>query len=90
MITVYHNSKFTDYSFKKVDEIPEKLLTKVAEVDSNDREKAFELTNHTDHDWTRNKEVTPLVSNPRSTSVGDVFEIDGKFFMVASRGYKEK
>ncbi len=89
MITVYHNSNFIDYTFKEVDELPADLLTKVAEVDSNDREKAFELTNHLTHDWTTNSEVTPLVPRPRSTSVGDVMEIDGKFYMVANCGYKE-
>ena len=89
MITVYHNSNFTDYYFREVDELPADLLTKVAEVDSNDLEKAFELTNHIEHNWTENEEVTPLISNPRSTSCGDIMEIDGTTLMVISRGFKE-
>lgn len=64
MITVYHNSKFTDYSFKEVDELPASLLTKVAEVDSNDLDIAFRDTNHITHDWTRNKKVTPSLLTP--------------------------
>ena len=89
MIIVYHNSNFTDYYFRGVDELPADLLTKVAEVDSNDLEEAFELTNHIEHNWTENEEVTPLISNPRSTSCGDIMEIDGKFYIVASCGFKK-
>lgn len=89
MIVVYHNKGFLESQFRTPDELPAASLEKVAEIASDDKEKAFELTNHIDHDWTENEEVTPLVSKPRSTSVGDVMEIDGKFFIVKSHGFKE-
>lgn len=84
MVTVYHNKEFM---FKKPEEIDKSLLTKVAEIEINDLETAFELTNHIDKPWTENDKVTPLVSNPRSTSAGDVMEIDGQFYFVASTGF---
>lgn len=89
MIIVYHNKDFLDIQFDQPKEISTDLLTKVAEVDSNDLDTAFRDTNHIDKDWIENEGVTSLVSRPRSTSVGDVMEIDGKFFMVASCGFKE-
>jgi len=89
MIVVYHNKDFLKFQFKVPDELPAASLEKVAEITSDDKEKAFELTNHIDHDWTENEGVTPLVSKPRSTSVGDVMEIEGKFFIVDSCGFKE-
>ena len=62
----------------------------VAEVDSLDLNKVFELTNHIDHDWTENSEVN-LISNrtPRSTSVGDVIVVEDKHFLVEPVGWKE-
>lgn len=89
MINVYHNSHFTDYSFKEVDELPGDLLSLVATIHSDDLDIAFRDTNHINQDWTRNTGVTPLVTNPRSTSVGDVMEKQGVFHMVLSCGFKE-
>ena len=89
MITDYHNKSFLKLQFKTPDELPKDCLEKVAEIASNDLDNAFELTNHIDHDWTENEGVTPLVSKPRSTSVGDVMEIEGKFLLVDSYGFKE-
>lgn len=89
MVNVYHNKGFLALQFKKVSEIPKENLTKVAEVSINDLETAFELTNHIEHNWTHNKGVTPLVSEPRSTSVGDVLEIEKKFYIVAASGFEE-
>jgi hypothetical protein len=50
---------------------------KVAIVDAKNLGEAFELTNHTDHDWTRNDRVMLFnkkltVNGVRSTSVGDL------------------
>lgn len=90
MITVYHNKNFLDFNLHKTDILPLNDLTKVAEVDTNDPETAFRLTNNIEHSWTRNGGVTPLVSRPRSTSVGDVMEIDNEsYIVVTSLGFKE-
>lgn len=86
MVIVYHNKDFLELQFKEVNEIPRENLTKVAEVAINDLETALGFTN----DWTeKNERVTPLISNPRSTSVGDVMEIDNKFYEVAPSGFTE-
>ena len=89
MVKVFHNTQFSDTYRKEPEEISSDLLTKVAEVDTNDLEKAFELTNHITSDWTQNEGVTPHVSRPRSTSAGDIMEKDGEQFLVAACGYKK-
>jgi len=64
---------------------------KVAEVDCKDLEHAFEVTNHIDHDWATNSEVTKRAKKPlRSTSVGDVLvDENGVKMMVAPVGWEE-
>ena len=102
MITVHHNILFLEYQFEQPDQIPRLLLEIVATVDtgtnkSDDEElnKAFELTNHIETDWTRNEEVTAFKKHPRSTSVGDILEIwepnteEHKYFFVSSCGFKK-
>lgn len=67
----------------------------VAEVDTDDKDVAFEKTNHTDHDWTSNPGVTPItdgVTNVfhqhRSTSVGDVMQLEtGRLWRVENIGW---
>lgn len=63
----------------------------VAEVDSNDLEQVFDLTNHIDHDWTTNDKVDEFnpMTGKRSTSVGDIFERDGKYYFVDNSGFGE-
>lgn len=47
----------------------------VVEIPYGEIGAVFQLTNHIDHDWTENPEVTKLASGPvRSTSVGDIYE----------------
>lgn len=99
MITVYHldYSKLSDEEQLHVRIFPDSAAmnrlfelgkyTKVAEVDSDNLELAFELTNHIDRSWTENKNVKSLVDNPRSTSVGDMMELDGRRYMVDSVGF---
>jgi len=53
---------------------------KVAEVDAESVDHVFDLTNHIDHDWTTNREVTWRRGDgrsTRSTSVGDVVVLKG-------------
>lgn len=64
----------------------------VALVDTNDKEDAFEWTNHIDHDWTRNLHVTPEDSQAkyRSTSTGDFLEDQhGLLWLCGSIGWKQ-
>lgn len=61
----------------------------VASVDTDDLEHAYALTNHIDRSWTENEGVRAMSEHVRSSSVGDVFEHDGKFHAVASFGFDE-
>lgn len=85
MIKVWHakNPTFglTEQSFPADYEL-------VAYVETNDREKAFELTNHIDCEWWKNEGVKCL-KKTRSTSVGDVLEMQGQLFRCESAGWVE-
>jgi hypothetical protein len=72
MIAVYHHAEFTKYVHDRLAWRRPGLLTKVAEVDTDDEDEAYQLTNHIDESWLENAKVTPLVEKARSTSVGDV------------------
>ena len=62
----------------------------VATVDTADKERAFELTNHIDHPWHDNKGVTCHGGPHRSTSVGDVVVLpDGTALLCARIGWEE-
>jgi hypothetical protein len=64
----------------------------VAEVESNDLDTIFQLTNHIDHSWTENDGVRVLTDHRlRSTSVGDVvwLQTEDEFFVCESVGWKK-
>lgn len=53
-------------------------------------EDAFRLTNHIETAWTENPEVSVLGGHhQRSTSVGDIVELDGVLHLVAGVGFVE-
>jgi hypothetical protein len=89
---VYHNQKFLDVpSFKwGIEVFPEKEnLVLIAEVNCDNIDDAFRLTNHIDDLWWENIEVK-VFKNSRSTSCGDVVEDpEGKFWVCAAVGWKE-
>ena len=60
-------------------------FTATCEVDTDDLEHAFEITNL----WHESHLVNRLTDKVSSTSVGDIFEKDGKFFMVDDCGFGE-
>jgi hypothetical protein len=60
----------------------------VAEVLTESLCKAFGLTNHVDHPWWDNPEVMAH-SQTRSTSVGDIVEINGKYHLCSYAGWLE-
>lgn len=65
-------------------------FTHVADVDTDDLEVAYGLTNHVVGAWTANKEVTPHGTKFRSTSVGDRMQTeDGKLWQVDDFGFSE-
>lgn len=59
----------------------------VADVDSDDLDVAFEKTNHIDRSWMENEGVTAHGTRQRSTSVGDVLEVNGKLYAVSGVGF---
>lgn len=71
---------------------PEQYV-KVAEVETDDLDVAWQLTNHIESAWTENAGVTPTDEGfagddrHRSSMVGDVFEVSGKFYVVATCGF---
>jgi len=58
----------------------------VARVDTDNLDKAFELTNHIDCEWWDNEGVE-LVKESRSTSVGDVIEVNREWFRCGMVGW---
>lgn len=92
--TVYHAIRMNP--FPKTDvAVDLTKFKKVAEVeaDTNNRNAmlniAFRDTNHIDWNWTENGNVTAYgdVTRLRSTSVGDLVEIDGVFVMCDMVGW---
>lgn len=64
--------------------------TYVGAVSTNDLESAYERTNHIERSWTLNEGVQVVEGlSVRSSSVGDVFEREGKFYVVAGCGFQE-
>ncbi len=63
----------------------------VAEVECEDKNQVFQLTNTIDDYWWNNDEVTALKTKTRSTSVGDIVEDveNNKFWMVLGLGWKK-
>ena len=61
------------------------FYTACYEVDTDDLEHAFEVTNL----WNANSIITALGQQSASSSVGDIFERDGHFYIVDSFGFKE-
>lgn len=63
----------------------------VAEVEGDDLDDAFQLTNHIDRPWNFNSGVTEVgLKKKRSTSVGDLMHTsNGKTYMVDKVGFTE-
>jgi hypothetical protein len=90
MLKVYHNQKFLDFSFLwGKDKFPARDDLKIAAlVDTDDLEKAFELTNNIDHPWPQNPGVTCVTAQPRSTSCGDAIRDEqSRWFLCAGVGW---
>lgn len=60
----------------------------VAYVETDDKNLAYELTNHIHQEWWKNEGVR-CMKETRSTSVGDVMEVNGELWRVEPLGYKK-
>lgn len=98
MSKVYHLEPFNP--FPKLSEVKENWengnyqLVSHVNIPINDLQRelelVFELTNHIDSNWTQNKEVKALRDKVRSTSVGDLVQVnDGRYFYCDMVGWKE-
>lgn len=59
----------------------------VATVEAKNLDDVFEKTNHIDREWWLNEGVTAHMQT-RSTSVGDVIEMNGKFWRCENAGWQ--
>lgn len=100
MIMVYHAKNSRDAGFYGycVDFAPtaETLLkwldekdgyTYVADVDTDNLDTAYRLTNHISRCWLEHQEVDAKVEMARSSSVGDLFITPDGIYVVASFGF---
>ena len=88
MIKVYHNDMFLAYILNP--SLKKNNLHLVAEVDTNDLDEAYRLTNNITNSWIINKGVKAVEGvQHRSTSVGDLLECNGKSYVVESVGFRE-
>ena len=94
MIKVLHNKNFLKFAIcfdeksllEKAAKIKMSDLTEVARVDTDNLDEAFRLTNHIDSDWSTNEKVATIAKS-RSTSVGDILQFNGQFWIVANLGF---
>ena len=80
------STEFEVSKFTLVAEVDVDIEAKEAESALED---AYRLTNTIHRSWWENDGVIAHVSRTRSTSVGDVLEIDGRVFAVAACGFRE-
>jgi hypothetical protein len=88
LIIVYHNQNpfamlgDLNHRFSREDN-----WIKVAEVDTDSLEDAYEVTQNFEQPWTINSQVRAESGNHRSTAVGDVFELNEKRYKVSAQGF---
>jgi hypothetical protein len=63
----------------------------IAELESNDLEEIFSLTNHVTHDWTENIKISLKIPGPhRSTSPGDIVKLpNNSYHLCLTMGWKD-
>lgn len=85
-VKVYHKIE-SDFT-AKIEKFNPADFELVATVETADLDVAFQLTNHIEGLWWENNWVT-LIGQPkhRSSSVGDVFELNGDYHLVAPVGF---
>jgi len=102
MIRVLHNKKAFDGDLglqllgltrtgqlvRAVGQQPMAEFEHVADVDTDDLDVAYQQTNHIDGPWSDNDGVH-CVRESRSTSIADVMERRGRFYVVAGFGFEE-
>lgn len=88
MIKIYLNSEFIMDSYD--DESITGVLRHVANIDTDDLEEAFGRSqNHLPSGWLKSEKVENIcgAEKIRSTSAGDVFELNGVSYKVCDIGF---
>ena len=88
MIKVFHNPDFLKYQFG-TENVKFFTADQVASVETDSLEYAYVMTNHIDHDWLSNRCVTPHVDRARSTSMGDIMQMEDTYFVVQDIGFRK-
>jgi len=88
MIKVYHASDFLSNCEGAYDPDIKGLVLK-AEVDVDYPEEAFLLTYNINDPWTRNFGVSPIGSDFRSTTCGDLLLTESSAYVVAGQDFRE-
>lgn len=85
MVKVFHNQQYQQY---QLDTSNVKFITAelVAEVNTGSLNHALFLTNDAN---THNPVVIPMGHQTRGTSMGDILEAAGHYFVVISGGFRE-
>ncbi len=62
----------------------------LAMVNSDSLADAWNLSQNATRDWLKNEQVIPLIKRPesRSSTIGDVFRVNGELHIVLPEGYK--
>jgi hypothetical protein len=89
MSKIFHDNQFPLALASTQERIFPEEFTEVAECDSEELDEIFQLTNHIDQSWWKNKGVKKLVQTEvRSTSVGDVVVLsNGTVWVCRSFGW---
>lgn len=95
-IHVFHGKSFRDSTLAEMKgkaAIHQLILAdgyhRVAAVEADDLEKAYELTNNIDRPWPENEGVEAIGGRFRSTSVGDLMLMGEDFYVVAGIGFEK-
>ncbi|WP_276499851.1 hypothetical protein [Pontibacter litorisediminis] len=91
MVEIFHRTPYSSsVTFEEEAKIDKKDYQLVARMNVGTVGDAWNLSQNGIREWIRIKEVEPLVDVPscRSTSISDVFALNGKLHLVMMDGYK--
>lgn len=102
-ITIYHiqrpNSEEDRERYLNIIMMPSQSLIKesvllneykkIAKINTNDLNKAYELSNSIENYWGENKEVVLYEERNRSSSIGDIFIKNDKVYFVNVLGFEQ-
>jgi hypothetical protein len=92
MVKVYFNPDYMLASPMTSEIIKVEHLQHIADVDVPDLRTAFELCQNSDLPWTELPEVLPVAAvagGTRSLAPGDVLELDGEWYLIASNDFQK-